>query len=112
MPNTWPYVAVMDPDSMPSAAHEECDGPSCAVCEHAACAGPEQGSQDVFNVVEQWFPRSDEQRLSDDNDVVEYDSPLAVEHEFPRVVERELPQEEKEEVVERGLPQVVECVFP
>ncbi|OWZ13054.1 hypothetical protein PHMEG_00013691, partial [Phytophthora megakarya] len=112
MPNTWPHVAVMDPDSMTSAAHEECDGPSCAVCEHAACAGPEQGSQDVSNVVEQWFPRSDDQRLSDDNDVVEYDLPLAAEHEFPRVIERELPEEEKEEVVERGLPQAVERVLP
>ncbi|OWZ06964.1 hypothetical protein PHMEG_00020707 [Phytophthora megakarya] len=93
MPNTWPHVAVMDPDSMTSAAHEECDGPSCAVCEHAACAGPEQRSRDVSNVVKQWFLRSDEQWLSDDNDVVEYDLPLAVEHEFPRVDERELPVE-------------------
>ncbi|OWZ21387.1 polyprotein [Phytophthora megakarya] len=31
MPDTWPHVAVMDPDSMTSAVHEEFDGPSCAV---------------------------------------------------------------------------------
>ncbi|OWZ15884.1 polyprotein [Phytophthora megakarya] len=106
MPNTH------GPDFMTSAVHEECDGPLCAVCEHAVCAGLEKWFQDVSNVVEQWFPRSDEQRLSGENDVVECDLPLAVEHEFPRVVERKLSEEEKEEVVECGLPQAVERVFP
>ncbi|KAE9332909.1 hypothetical protein PF008_g14710 [Phytophthora fragariae] len=106
-PNQWPHVAVMDPDSMTHAAHEVSDGPSCAVCEYATCAGPEQESQDASDVVEHEFPRPDEQRFSeeDDDDVVEHGFPrpsddvverglpLAVEHGFPRVVERELPEE-------------------
>ncbi|OWZ16118.1 polyprotein [Phytophthora megakarya] len=93
IPNTWPHVVVMNTDSMTFAVHEECDDPSYAACEHAACAGSEQGSQNVSNVVEQWSLRSDEQRLSGENDVVECDLSLAVEHEFPHVVERKIPFE-------------------
>uniref|UniRef100_H3H2L9 Integrase catalytic domain-containing protein n=1 Tax=Phytophthora ramorum TaxID=164328 RepID=H3H2L9_PHYRM len=108
-PTQWPHVTVMDPDSMTHAAPEESDGPSCAVCEYATCAGPEQESQDASDVVEHGgsrkrmtddvvehgFPRPDEQWLSprEDDDVVERGLPLAVEHGFPRVVERELPEE-------------------
>ncbi|KAG6623867.1 reverse transcriptase [Phytophthora cinnamomi] len=95
-PNQWPHVAVMGSDSMAHAAPEVGDGPSCAVCEHATCAGLEQESQDVSGVVEHGSPRPDEQWLSsgeEQEDVVERGLPRAVEHEFPRVVERELPDE-------------------
>jgi hypothetical protein len=36
--NLWPHVAVMDPDSMIRAVHEESDGPSCAACNSVTCA--------------------------------------------------------------------------
>ncbi|KAE8992612.1 hypothetical protein PF011_g17491 [Phytophthora fragariae] len=105
-PNQWPHVSVMDPDSMTHAAPEESDGPSCAVCEYATCAGPEQESQDASDVVEHGFPRPDEQRFSeeDDDDVVE--------HGFPRPDEQWFSPGEDDDVVERGLPLAVEHGFP
>ncbi|KAG4035965.1 hypothetical protein PC123_g28467 [Phytophthora cactorum] len=90
-PNHWPHVVVMDPDSMTTAVSGESDGPSCAACERATCAGPEPDPQDILDVVEHGFPRTDEQWLSRD-DVVERGLPHAVETELPRVVERELPE--------------------
>ncbi|KAE9023570.1 hypothetical protein PR002_g11684 [Phytophthora rubi] len=96
----------MDPDSMTQAPPEESDGPSCAVCAYATCAGPEQESQDAPDVVEHGFPRPDEQRFSeeDDDDVVE--------HGFPRPDEQWLYPGEDGDVVERGLPLAVEHGFP
>ncbi|OWY91880.1 polyprotein [Phytophthora megakarya] len=91
-PNQWPHVAVMDPDSMATAAPEECDGPPCAACERTTCADPKQDPHDISDVVEHGFPRPEEQRLFNEEDVVEYGLPHAVEHGFPRVVERELPE--------------------
>ncbi|GMF27042.1 unnamed protein product [Phytophthora fragariaefolia] len=81
------------PDSVTHAAPEESDGPSCAVCEYATCAGPEQASQDASDVVEHGFPRPDEQRFSeeDDDDVVE--------HGFSRPDEQWLSPGEDDEVV-------------
>ncbi|KAG2787077.1 hypothetical protein PC129_g22009 [Phytophthora cactorum] len=110
-PNHWPHVAVMDPDSITTSVSGESDGPSCAACERATCAGPEPDPQDILDVLEHGFPRTDEQWLSRD-DVVERGLPHAVEHEFPHVVERELPANEDETVVERGLPQAVEIELP
>ncbi|KAG3080893.1 hypothetical protein PI124_g19274 [Phytophthora idaei] len=107
MPNLWPHVTVMDPDSMTTLVPEVSDGPSCAACARAACAGPELESQDTCGAVEQGFPRPDEQWLTSEGDVVERDLPHAVEQGFPRVVERELPSDE-DDVVERGLLQAVE----
>ncbi|RAW41730.1 hypothetical protein PC110_g2046 [Phytophthora cactorum] len=63
-PNYWPHVAVTDPDSMTTAVSGESDGPSCAACERATCAGPEPEPQDILDVVEHGFPRPDEQWLS------------------------------------------------
>ncbi|POM76993.1 Putative Polyprotein, partial [Phytophthora palmivora] len=133
-PNQWSHVAVMDPDSMTHAASEMGDGPLCAACEHASCAGLEQATQDVSDVVEHGFPRPDEQRLSakdtnvieqtfplpdeqrlsgddEQEDVVEHGLPLAVEQGLPRehtqedAVEQGLPRDyEQEDVVEQGLP--------
>ncbi|KAE9038429.1 hypothetical protein PR002_g6042 [Phytophthora rubi] len=107
-PNQWPHVAVMDPDSMTHAAREVSDGPSCAVCEYATCAGPEQESQDTSDVVEHGFPRPDEQRFSeedDDDDVIE--------HGFPRPDEQWLsPEEDDDDVVEHGFPRVVDRELP
>ncbi|KAE9001986.1 hypothetical protein PR003_g18325 [Phytophthora rubi] len=96
----------MDPDCMTHAAPKVSDGPSCAVCEYATCAGPEQEYQDASDVVENGFPRPDEQRFSeeDDDDVVE--------HGFPRPDEQWLSPEEDDDVVERGLPLAVEHGFP
>ncbi|KAG3231359.1 hypothetical protein PI124_g23548 [Phytophthora idaei] len=111
MPNHWPHVAVMDPDSMTTAVSGESDGTSCAACERAPCAGPEPEPQDILDVVEHGFPRTDEQWLSRD-DVVERGLPHVVEPEFPHVVERELPANEDETVVEHGLPQAVERGLP
>ncbi|KAE9038964.1 hypothetical protein PR001_g7726 [Phytophthora rubi] len=131
MPNQWPHVAVMDPDSMTHSAHEVSDGASCAVCEYATCAGPQQESQDASDVVEHGFPRPDEQRFSED-DVVEHVFPRPVEqwltseeddddvvqHEFPRPDEQWLSPEEDDDVVEHGfprpsdLPLAVEHGFP
>ncbi|KAG3151013.1 hypothetical protein C6341_g16712 [Phytophthora cactorum] len=110
-PDHWPHVAVMDPDSMTTAVSEESDGPSCTACERATCAGPDPDPQDILDVVEHGFPRTDEQWLSRD-DVIERGLPHAVGHEFPHVVERELPANEDETVVERGLPQAVETELP
>ncbi|KAG3088964.1 hypothetical protein PI124_g16448 [Phytophthora idaei] len=73
----------MDPDSMTTAVSEESDGPSCAACEHATCAGPELEPQDTLDVVERGLPQ-------------------AVEDELPRVVERELPDEI--DAVESSIP--------
>ncbi|KAG3092187.1 hypothetical protein PC121_g3624 [Phytophthora cactorum] len=101
----------MDPDPMTIAVSGESDGPSCAACERATCAGPEPDPQDILDVVEHGFPRPDEQWLSR-YDVVEHDLPHAVDHEFPHVVERELPANEDETVVERGLRQAVETALP
>ncbi|KAL4092919.1 hypothetical protein PRIC1_011908 [Phytophthora ramorum] len=95
-PTQWPHVTVMDPDSMTHAAPEESDGPSCAVCEYATCAGPEQDSQDASDVVDHGFPRPDEQRFSeedDDDDVVE--------HGFPRPDEQWLSPREDDDVLTR-----------
>ncbi|KAK1941598.1 hypothetical protein P3T76_006662 [Phytophthora citrophthora] len=101
-PNRWPHVAVMDPDSMTPAISEVTDGPSGA-CEPATCAGLEQVTQDMSDVVEHEFPRPNEQWLSDvGNDVAEYG--------FPRLEEQRLSNET--DVVERGLPQAVEHGFP
>ncbi|KAE8896212.1 hypothetical protein PF005_g20061 [Phytophthora fragariae] len=85
-PNQWLHVAVMDPDSMTHSAHEVSDGASCAVCEYATCAGPEQESQDASDVVEHGFPRPDEQRFSeeDDDDVVEHEPTSARAVALPR----------------------------
>ncbi|KAG3085283.1 hypothetical protein PI125_g19270 [Phytophthora idaei] len=77
-PNLWPHVAVMDPDPMTPAASEESDGPSCAACEHAACASPELGPQDETDVVEQGFPHPGEQWFPS-REAVEYELLLAVE---------------------------------
>ncbi|KAG3204294.1 hypothetical protein PC128_g2014 [Phytophthora cactorum] len=99
-PNHWPHVAVMDPDSMITAVSGESDGPSCAACECATCAGPEPDPQDILDVVEHGFPRT-KQWLSRD-DVVERGLPHAVEHEFPDVVKRELP--EVVDAVESSIP--------
>ncbi|KAK1929737.1 hypothetical protein P3T76_014772 [Phytophthora citrophthora] len=54
--NQWPQVTVMDPDSMAHAAHEVSNGPSCAVCELATCADPDQEPQGVSDMVEHEFP--------------------------------------------------------
>ncbi|KAG2763879.1 hypothetical protein PC129_g21852 [Phytophthora cactorum] len=51
----------MDPDPMTIAVSGESDGPSCAACERATCAGPEPDPQDILDVVEHGFPRPDEQ---------------------------------------------------
>ncbi|KAE8908795.1 hypothetical protein PF005_g8204 [Phytophthora fragariae] len=118
-PNQWPHVAVMDPDSMTHAAREVSDGPSCAVCEYATCAGPEQESQDASDVVEHGFPRPDEQRFSDedDDDVVEHGFPrpdeqwLSPEDDDDDVAEHGFPRPD-DDVVERGLPLAVEHGFP
>ncbi|GMG14718.1 unnamed protein product [Phytophthora fragariaefolia] len=101
----WPHVAVVDLGSMTHATPEESDGPSCAVCEHATCAGPEQESQDASEVVEHGFPRPNEQWFSEDDDDV-------VEHGFPRPDEQWLSPDEDDDVVERGLPLAVEHGFP
>ncbi|KAG3180729.1 hypothetical protein PC128_g15472 [Phytophthora cactorum] len=100
-PDHWPHVAVMDPDSMTTAVSEESDGPSCTACERATCAGPDPDPQDILDVVEHGFPRTDEQWLSRD-DVIERGLPHAVGHEFPHVVERELP--EVVDAVESSIP--------
>ncbi|KAG3005167.1 hypothetical protein PC123_g18448 [Phytophthora cactorum] len=50
----------MDPDSLTTAVSGEIDGPSCAVCERATCAGPEPDPQDILDVVEHGFPRPGE----------------------------------------------------
>ncbi|KAE9015017.1 hypothetical protein PR002_g14049 [Phytophthora rubi] len=123
-PNQWPHVAVMDPDSMTHAAREVSDGPSCAICEYATCAGPEQESNDASDVV----PRPDEQRFpeEDDDDVVEHGFPRpdeqwlsteeddddVVEHGFPRPDEQWLSPGVDDDVVERCLPLAVEHGFP
>ncbi|OWZ02084.1 polyprotein [Phytophthora megakarya] len=83
-PNQWPDVTVMDPDAMVHIAYEVSDGPSCTVCEPVPCAGPALESQNVSDV--------EEQRLSNETDVVERGLPQAVEHGFPLVVVRELPE--------------------
>ncbi|KAG3196126.1 hypothetical protein PC128_g7912 [Phytophthora cactorum] len=86
-PNYWPHVAVTDPDSMTTAVSGESDGPSCAACERATCAGPEPEPQDILDV-----------------------------HGFPHVVERELPgttavvKRGLPHVVKRELPEVVDAV--
>ncbi|OWZ06123.1 polyprotein [Phytophthora megakarya] len=104
-PDRWPHVAVMDSDSMTHAAPEVSDDPSCAACEHASCAGLEQVSQDVSDVVEEGLPRPDEQRLSAaDNNVAE--------QEFPCPDEQRLSVDDKQDVVERDLPRAVKQGLP
>ncbi|KAG2919711.1 hypothetical protein PC115_g10041 [Phytophthora cactorum] len=88
-PNYWPHVAVTDPDSMTTAVSGESDGPSCAACERATCAGPEPEPQDILDV--RGLPHADK-------------------HGFPHVVERELPGTTA--VVKRGLPHVVKRELP
>ncbi|ETP30180.1 hypothetical protein F442_20758, partial [Phytophthora nicotianae P10297] len=56
------------------------------------------------------FPCRREQRLPDEDVVVENGLLHAVEHGFPRVVEQELSH--AEDGVERGLPPAVERVLP
>ncbi|GMG15296.1 unnamed protein product [Phytophthora fragariaefolia] len=91
------WLAVMDPDSMTHAAPEESDGPSCAVCEYATCAGPEQESQDASDVVEHGFPPGQlALRLGADvglrhpesADVIEHGFSLSAVEETPRTVRR------------------------
>ncbi|KAG3144597.1 hypothetical protein C6341_g18690 [Phytophthora cactorum] len=47
-PKHCPHVAVMNPDSMAATVSRESDGPSCAACERATCAGPEPEPQDIL----------------------------------------------------------------
>jgi hypothetical protein len=88
--NLWPHVAVMDPDSMTLAVHEESDGPSCAACNSVTCADP--------SLQRQLDPRiAEEQRPPHENNAIEQRLPLANE-----AVERRLPL--PNEAVEQGLP--------
>ncbi|KAG3149788.1 hypothetical protein PC128_g23345 [Phytophthora cactorum] len=87
----------MDHDFMTTDVSEESNGPTCAACERATCAGPEPEPQDTLDVVEHGFPRPNEQWIAR-NEVVE--------HGF--VVELELPENEDDTMVERGLPHAVE----
>ncbi|KAK1946306.1 hypothetical protein P3T76_001859 [Phytophthora citrophthora] len=74
-PNRWPHVAVMDPDSRTPATSEESYGPSGAR-EPVTCAGLEEVTQHMSDLVEHEFPRPNEQRLSAaDNTVVEQGFP-------------------------------------
>jgi hypothetical protein len=67
--NLWPHVAVMDPDSMTLAVHEESDGPSCAACNSVTCADSSLQRQLVPRITE-------EQRLPHENNAVEQGLPL------------------------------------
>jgi hypothetical protein len=79
--NLGPHVAVMDPDSMTLAVHEESDGPSCAACNSVTCADPSlQRQLDPRIEEEQRLPHENnafEKGLSHENEAVEQRLPHA-----------------------------------
>ncbi|KAG2981476.1 hypothetical protein PC118_g10589 [Phytophthora cactorum] len=113
-PNYWPHVAVTDPDSMTTAVSGESDGPSCAACERATCAGPEPEPQDILDV--HGFPHVVERELPGTTAVVKRGLPHVVKRELPEVVdavESSVPHpdthptgrcRESADMIERGFP--------